>query len=427
MKQIDYFYNITPDLIKYLNVEIPPILNPKTKRPFDPRELLRIFPEGLIKQEAELERDKIPVPKEVLKIYSTYRPTSLKRAYRLEEYLKTPARIYYKVEGETPSGSHKLNTALMQAYFAKQEGIETLTTETGAGQWGTALSIADSFFGIKTKVFMVRISYIQKPFRKTIMKIFGAEVIPSPSDKTKSGKNFLKNKKNYNGSLGMAISEALEVAATNQKVKYALGSVLNSVLMHQTIIGEEAKQQLKKYNDYPDIVIGCVGGGSNFAGISFPFIKEKLRYKKKIKIIAVEPKACPTLTEGEYRYDFGDSAGLTPLLKMHTLGSGFVPEPIHAGGLRYHGVAPLVSILKNKGIIETRAYGQKEVFGAAILFSKTEGIVPAPESAHAIKAAIDEALKAKKGKKEKTILFNLSGFGYFDLKAYEDFLEGKLE
>jgi len=407
-----------------LKVEVPASLHPGTKQPIGPDDLAPLFPMEVIKQEVSQE-ERIAIPEEVLDIYKTFRPSPLIRAKRLEEILDTPAKIYFKYEGITPSGSHKLNTALVQAYYAKKEGVKNISTETGAGQWGSALSIACSYFDIKCKVFMVRASYDQKPYRKTFMKMFGAEVFASPSNQTEAGKTALKKDPNTPGSLGIAISEAVEIAAKDKDTKYALGSVLNHVLMHQTIIGQEAQKQMQKFGDYPDTVIGCVGGGSNFAGLAFPFIKDSFK-GRKIKFLAVEPEACPSLTKGEYKYDFGDTAGQTPLMKMHTLGKDFIPDPIHAGGLRYHGMAPLISLLKDEGVIDAVAYGQKEVFKAAQIFAKAQGIIPAPESAHAIKAAIDEAMKAKKEGKGKVILFNLSGHGYFDMGAYEKFLDGKL-
>ncbi|KKQ36046.1 MAG: Tryptophan synthase beta chain [candidate division WS6 bacterium GW2011_GWA2_37_6] len=421
----EYFYNIIPDIVKYLKVEIPPVLHPVTKQPVTPEDLKPLFPMELIKQEVSAE-ESIEIPDEIQEIYASYRPTPMIRARGLEKALGTPARIYFKYEGTTPSGSHKINTALVQAYYSKKEGVKNIVTETGAGQWGTALSIACNYFDLKCKVYMVRISYEQKPHRKTIMKLFGADIISSPSMSTEAGKGFLKEDPNTSGSLGMAISEAVEVAAKREDTKYALGSVLNHVLLHQTVVGQEAEKQMEKFGDYPDIVIGCVGGGSNFAGFAFPFVKNKLREKRKTEFIAVEPESCPSLTKGKYKYDFGDSAGMTPLVKMHTLGHKFVPDPIHAGGLRYHGMAPLLSLLKDNGVINAVAYGQKEVFEAAKIFAQTEGIVPAPESAHAIKAAIEQALKAKKEGTKKIIAFNLSGHGHFDMQAYEKFLDGKI-
>ena len=409
------FYNIKADLD-----EIPkPPLHPITKEPLKPEDLAPLFPQGFIEEEASVERF-IEIPEEVKKIYSVYRPTPLIYAKYLKEYLDTPAHIFFKYEGVSPTGSHKTNTAIMQAFLAKKEGVKTFTTETGAGQWGSALSYAGQVFGLDIKVFMVRISYRQKPGRRILIENFGGDVVESPSDLTESGKSFLKQDPEHPGSLGIAISEAVEMALSDEKYKYSLGSVLDAVLLHQTVIGLEAQKQFEDLNLKPDIVVGCVGGGSNFGGLSFPFVGEMLREnKERIKFIAVEPKVCPTITKGELKYDNGDSAGLTPLLYMHTLGRDFVPPPIHAGGLRYHGMAPLVSHLVKKGIVEPRAYEQEEVFEAARIFLKTEGILPAPESAHAIKAVIDEALRLKGEKKEKVILFNLSGHGFFDITAYD--------
>jgi tryptophan synthase beta chain len=378
----------------------------------------------LIKQEVSREKE-IPIPEEIMEIYGTYRSTPMIRARNLEKVLDTPAHIYFKYEGVTPSGSHKINTALLQAYYSKKEGVKKIATETGAGQWGTALSIACAFFGLECKVFMVRTSYESKPYRREVMRLFGANVIPSPSPFTACGRQFLEKDPNCPGSLGIAISEAVEVAAQSEDTKYALGSVLNHVLLHQTIVGLEAKKQMEHFGEYPDLVIGCFGGGSNFAGFAFPFMRDVFR-GKKIRFIAAEPEACPKLTRGKYEYDFGDSAGMTPLIKMFTLGHDFVPSPIHAGGLRYHGAAPLVSVLKDKGMIESVACKQVDTFGAAQTFAKAQGIIPAPESAHAIKVSIDEALKAKEEGVAKVIAFNLSGHGHFDMQAYADFLDGKL-
>lgn len=421
------YLNLSYFLKEYLGELPAPPLDPKTRQPIGPQDLARIFPMELIKQEVSLEKE-IPIPDEVRELYKKYRPTPLLRARRLEKALGTLAHIYFKYEGVSPVGSHKLNTALAQAYYNKKEGVKMLTTETGAGQWGSALALACKLFNMKCRVFMVRTSYDQKPYRKTVMHLYGADVYSSPSKETATGRTFLKKDPDTTGSLGMAISEAVEVAASTPNTHYALGSVLNHVLLHQTIIGQEAKKQISKEGEYPDIVIGCCGGGSNLAGISFPFIADKLSGKKKrLRIIAVEPTACPSLTKGEYRYDSGDTAGMTPLMKMYTVGSTYVPSPIHAGGLRYHGDSPLVSFLYYKKLIEAVAYGQKEVFEAAQLFAQTEGIIPAPESAHAINQVIAEALRAKKEGKKKIILFNLSGHGLLDLGAYEDFLEGKMK
>jgi tryptophan synthase beta chain len=416
------WYNITADLPE----QMAPPLHPFTKEPVNGNDLMNLFPMEIIKQEVSGEKY-IEIPDEVLNAYSLSRPSPLIRAYRLEKFLDTPAKIFFKYEGTGTTGSHKSNTSIPQAYYNKQAGIKKLVTETGAGQWGSALSQACSMFGLECKVFMVKVSYTQKPYRKVFMELFGAEVIASPSNITQSGRNVLQADPDSPGSLGIAISEAVEAAVHNEDTNYALGSVLNHVLLHQTIIGEEAKLQMEKAGFYPDVVIGCVGGGSNFAGISFSFLKDKLTGNRKdLEVIAVEPSSCPTLTQGEFRYDFGDEAGLTPLLKMYTLGSKFIPPSIHAGGLRYHGVAPIVSELYNKNYITAEAYKQKEVFEAAVMFARTEGIIPAPESSHAIKSAVEHALKCKESGEGKTILFNLSGHGYLDLSAYESFMQGKL-
>ncbi len=417
-REIDYlpthFYNIKSSLP---TLPKPP-LNPSTKEPLSPDELSIIFPKGFIKHETTIE-EFVEIPEEVIEVYRLYRPTPLIYASGLKRELDTPAEIFYKYEGVGPTGSHKSNTALVQAYLACKEGVKALTTETGAGQWGSALSHAGAIFGVKVKVFMVRASYRQKPGRKIMMEIFGADVIDSPSNVTESGRKFYSQDPSHPGSLGIAISEAIELAVNNPDTKYSLGSVLDSVLMHQTVIGLEAEKQLEEFGVEPDIIVGCVGGGSNFAGLSFPFVRKNLKEGKKIRFIAVEPEACPSITKGDLRYDHGDTAGLTPLLFMHTLGKDFVPPPIHAGGLRYHGMAPLVSHLVEMGIVEARAYSQKEVFESARFFLKTEGILPAPESAHAIKAVIDEAIEARKEGKKKVILFNLSGHGFLDISAYE--------
>lgn len=417
-----HYYNILPDL----PTPLPPPLDPVTRKPLGPETLEAIFPKALIAQEMSGEKE-IEIPEEIRKAYFLYRPSPLIRAERLEKELGTPAKIYYKYEGVSPVGSHKLNTALAQAYYNKKEGIKRLTTETGAGQWGSAISFACNYFGLDCTVYMVKISYEQKPFRKVLMNLFGGQVIASPSDKTQSGKKFLEEDPNGNGSLGMAISEAVEDAATHPDTNYALGSVLNHVLLHQTIIGQEAKKQLALVGDYPDIVIGCHGGGSNFYGLASVFLKDKIEKKNKLRAIAVEPTSCPSLTGGKLDYDFGDTAGLTPLLMMYTLGANFKPSPIHAGGLRYHGAAPIVSHLLKEKLIEARAYDQHSVFDAAALFARNQGIVPAPESAHAIKATIDEALVCKKTGEKKVILFNLSGHGFFDMSAYQDYLAGKMK
>ncbi|MFC1581469.1 TrpB-like pyridoxal phosphate-dependent enzyme [Candidatus Neomarinimicrobiota bacterium] len=415
------WYNILSDL----SGEILPPLHPGTKQPIGPQDLAPLFPMELIKQEVSTDQY-IPIPDEVRDIYRMWRPTPLYRARRLENLLKTPARIYYKYEGVSPAGSHKPNTAVPQAYYNKLEGVARLTTETGAGQWGSALSFACNLFDLECKVYMVRISYQQKPYRKSMIQTWGASVVPSPSEATEYGRQVLATDPDSPGSLGIAISEALEDAVSREDTKYSLGSVLNHVLMHQTIIGEEAIKQMKIANDYPDIVIGCVGGGSNFSGLAFPFLRDKIN-GRELRAIAVEPTACPTLTKGDFEYDFGDSSGMTPLLAMYTLGHKFIPPKIHAGGLRYHGMAPLLSKLVKDGIVEAIAYGQSEVFQAATTFATSEGIIPAPESAHAIKAAIDEAVNLREEGKEKTILFNLSGHGHFDMTAYDSFLNNTLE
>jgi tryptophan synthase beta chain len=365
------------------------------------------------------------IPEEILSFYKMYRPSPLIRAYELEKALDTPARIYYKFEGNNTSGSHKLNSAVAQAYYAKQQGLTGLTTETGAGQWGTALSIACCFVGIECKVYMVRVSYDQKPYRRSFMEVYGAKVLPSPSPETEAGRRILAQEPGSLGNLGIAISEAVEEAAQSPDTSYSLGSVLNHVLLHQTIIGLETKAQMEKIGVYPDVVIGCHGGGSNFAGLVFPFIKDKFQ-GQKVRALAVEPQACPTLTKGPYLYDFGDNVGLTPLLKMYTLGHDFMPPGIHAGGLRYHGAAPLTSKLVKDGYIDAKAYGQVEVFDSVVLFARTEGILPAPETAHAIHAAIEEAKEARESGEKRIILFNLSGHGHFDLYAYESYLANKL-
>jgi len=421
------YLNISYYLKKYLGKLPDPPLHPGTKQPIGPEMLAPIFPMGLIKQEVTLD-EFVDIPEEVRTIYQLYRPAPLFRAHRLEKFLDTPAHIYYKYEGNNATGSHKLNTALAQAYFNKQEGVETLTTETGAGQWGSALAIAGNYFGLKIKVFMVRVSYDHKPYRKHLMNIFGADVVASPSKLTKFGQKTLAADPNTPGSLGIAISEALELAVQDEKTKYSLGSVLNHVLLHQTVIGQEAKQQMTMTGEYPDTIIGCCGGGSNFAGLAFPFMVDKLSgAKKNLRFIGVEPDSCPTMTKGEYKYDFGDTAQMTPLLKMDTLGTNFIPSPIHAGGLRYHGMAPQVSFLHREGLMEAKSYPQTATFKAGVDFAKTEGIIPAPESCHAIKAAIDEALACKQKGESKVILFNLSGHGLLDLQGYDDFLSGKLK
>lgn len=415
------WYNILADL----PCPLPPVLNPATGKPVTPEDLIPIFPLSLIQQEVSTERY-IPIPEEVLKIYKMWRPTPLYRAINLERYLDTPAHIYYKYEGVSPPGSHKPNTAVAQAYFNKLEGVKRLTTETGAGQWGSALAFACNLFGLECKVYMVKISYYQKPYRRSLMETWGTKVVPSPSPDTETGRKILEEDPESLGSLGIAISEAVEDAVKRDDTKYSLGSVLNHVLLHQTIIGEEALLQLEMVDEFPDVVIGCVGGGSNFAGLSFPFLREKFK-GKKIEVIAVEPESCPSLIKGIYTYDFGDTAKTTPLIKMYTLGHNFVPPGIHAGGLRYHGMAPIVSALYHDGYISARAYHQLDIFDSAVIFARTEGIVPAPESAHAIKAVIDEAKDAKERGEKRVILFNLSGHGFFDLSAYDQYFAGKLE
>lgn len=416
------WYNVLPDLPG----QLPPPINPKTGRPVEPKDLLPIFPMGLIQQEVSSDRW-IPIPDEVLKVYRMWRPTPLVRAYELEKYLGTPARIYYKNESVSPAGSHKPNTAVAQAYYNKIEGVKNLTTETGAGQWGSALAFACNIFGLKCKIYMVKISYEQKPFRRSLMHTWGAEVYPSPTNLTNAGRKVLAEDPNSPGSLGIAISEAVEDAATHEDTKYSLGSVLNHVLLHQTIIGLEAKKQLELIGERPDVLIGCVGGGSNFGGFILPFVPDKINGKINTKFLAVEPTACPTLTKGLYLYDYGDTVGLTPFLKMYTLGHKFVPAKIHAGGLRYHGDAPILCYLVYKKLVDAVAYSQKSVFESAVIFAKTEGFLPAPETSHAIKAVIDEALKCKQTKEEKCIVFNFSGHGHFDLSAYDKYFEDKLE
>ncbi len=416
------WYNIQADL----KTPLDPPLNPATKEPIGPEALAPIFPMELIKQEVSQERW-IHIPDEVREIYRTWRPSPLYRATRLEKMLKTPAKIYYKWEGVSPPGSHKPNTAVAQAYYNMKEGVQRLATETGAGQWGSSLSFAAMLFDMKCTVYMVKVSHEQKPYRHIMMAAWGAECIASPSNRTKYGRRVLSKEPNNPGSLGIAISEAIEDAATHDDTKYSLGSVLNHVLLHQTVIGLEAKKQMEIAGDYPDIVYGCVGGGSNFSGLAFPFLADKLTGKKpELRAVGCEPKACPTLTKGIYAYDFGDTAEMTPLLKMYTLGHTYVPPPIHAGGLRYHGDAPLLCKLVKDGFVESVAYHQNEVFKAAHMFAKSEGIIIAPETAHAVKAVIDEALKCKQTKEEKVLLFNNSGHGLLDLAAWDAFLKNKL-
>ena len=416
------WYNIQADLPEPL----PPVLHPGTGKPVTPDDLAPLFPMELIIQEVSTERY-IEIPEEVQAIYHTWRPTILHRAYRLEKLLDTPARIFYKYEGTSQAGSHKPNTAVAQAYYNKKEGIKRMTTETGAGQWGSALSMGCAFFGIELKVYMVGISYYQKPYRRIMMETWGAKCVPSPSPDTKAGRDMLAKDPDCPGSLGLAISEAVEDCVSHDDTHYSLGSVLNHVLLHQTIIGQEAKKQMEMADTYPDIIVGCVGGGSNFAGMYLPFVKDKIEGRKPdLRIINVEPTSCPTLTKGLYAYDFGDVAGLTPLLKMFTLGHDFIPPPVHAGGLRYHGMAPIICHLHKLGLVEARAEHQLGTFEAGITFARTEGIISAPETNHAIRVTIDEALKCKESGESKTILLAHSGHGHVDMAAYEAYLSGKL-
>lgn len=417
-----YWYNILPDLPKPLD----PPLHPGTKKPLTPQDLAPLFPMELIKQEMSQE-PRIAIPEEVMEIYKLYRPSPLIRAHRLEKFLNTPAKIFYKYEGVSPAGSHKPNTAIAQAYYNKKEGIERLSTETGAGQWGSSLAYACKMFDLQCKVYMVRVSYEQKPYRKLMMQTWGAECVSSPSSETEAGKAILKKEPNSPGSLGIAISEAVEDAVKHDNTHYSLGSVLNHVLMHQTVIGLETKEQLKLAEAEPDILIGCVGGGSNFGGLVLPFVKDKLSRRKDLKMIGVEPASCPSITKGAYAYDFGDTAMMAPLCKMYTLGSGFIPPGIHAGGLRYHGMAPIISALANQGIVEARAVHQLGCFKAAVDFARTEGLIVAPETSHAVRVAIDEALSCKESGEAKTIVFNCSGHGNFDMAAYEAYFAGKLK
>ncbi|MFH1009415.1 MAG: TrpB-like pyridoxal phosphate-dependent enzyme [Candidatus Latescibacterota bacterium] len=415
------WYNVMADM----PFELPPVLHPGTGQPIGPADLAPLFPMELIKQEVTTERW-VDIPEEVQDVYKLWRPSPLVRARRWEKVLDTPAKIYYKWEGVSPAGSHKPNTAVAQAYYNKQEGIKRIATETGAGQWGSALSFACNLFGIECKVYMVRISYDQKPYRRILMETWGGQCVPSPSPDTQAGRDMLAKDPNSPGSLGLAISEAVEDAVSRDDTHYALGSVLNHVMLHQTVIGLETKKQLEMAGDYPDILIGCVGGGSNFAGLCTPFVKDKLD-GKPTRFICVEPQSCPTLSRAPYAYDFGDVAGLTPLLKMYTLGHGFIPPPIHAGGLRYHGMAPIVCSLYNHKLLEAVALHQNEVFEGAISFARAEGFVVAPETAHAVKATMDEALKCKESGEAKVIVFNNSGHGHFDLSSYERYLSGSLE
>jgi len=413
------WYNITSDI----TFDIPPLLHPVTKEPtiLPPP----LFPQALIEQDESKERY-IEIPEPVREIYKLWRPTPLYRAYNLERALDTTAHIYFKYEGASPPGSHKPNTAVAQAFYNKAEGVKRLSTETGAGQWGSALAFATQLFDMECKVYMVRISYDQKPYRRSMIQTWGASVTPSPSNETQAGRAILADDPDCLGSLGMAISEAVEVAATHDDTKYALGSVLNHVMLHQTVIGEETMRQMEMADEYPDVVIGCVGGGSNFSGFAFPFMRERLVNGKETRFVAVESAACPSMTKGVYAYDYGDTAHLAPITKMDTLGHTFVPAGVHAGGLRYHGMAPLLSALHREGHVEARAYPQLETFEAAILFARTEGFIPAPETSHAIKAAIDEALDAKEKGEKRVIIFNFSGHGHFDMGAYDAYLAGDL-
>ena len=416
------WYSILPDLPRPL----PPFIDPETKAP-GVGIVPKIYPKAIIAQEVSKDRW-IDIPEEVREVYRLWRPTPLFRATRLEKALKTPAKIYYKYEGVSPPGSHKPNTAVAQAYYNMKEGIERLATETGAGQWGSALAFGCMMFGLKCTIYMVKVSYQQKPYRRVMMEAFGANVYPSPSDQTESGRRILKEDPDNPGSLGIAISEAVEDALTHEDTNYGIGSVFNHVLLHQTVVGLEAKKQLEAVDDYPDVIYGCIGGGSSFSGLFWPFYYDKVSGKaeKDTRFVAVEATACPSVTRGEYTYDHGDTARLTPLVPMHTLGHDFIPPPIHAGGLRYHGIAPTISLLVSEKKVETKAYNQLDVFDAAKLFIRTEGIVPAPEPAHAIKGAIDEALRCRETGEEKVILFLLCGHGHFDMQAYDDYLSGKL-
>ena len=416
------WYNILADMPQ----PMPPPLHPGTKEPISPDAMLALFPEALVRQEMSADRW-IEVPEPVREVYSLWRPTPLLRAIRLERALQTPAHIYYKYEGASPAGSHKVNTSVPQAYFNKQAGTERLATETGAGQWGASLALACGLFGLECNVYMVRVSYQQKPYRRMLMHTWGATVHPSPSDQTEYGRKLLEQDPHCPGSLGIAISEAIEDTAKHPNTKYSLGSVLNHVCLHQTVIGQEAIRQMQLAGEEPTEIYACAGGGSNFAGLAFPFVHLNITKKKAYRIVAVEPSACPSMTEGEFRYDFGDTAETTPLMKMYTLGHQFMPPPIHSGGLRYHGMAPTVSHLLNLGLIEAQAVHQTKVFEAATLFARTEGIVPAPESAHAISAVVDSAIKAREAGIGKVLLFNLSGHGLLDLSAYETYLAGKIQ
>ncbi len=416
------WYNIAADL----PVPLWPPLHPATHQPLGPDDLAPLFPMALIGQEVSAERE-IEIPEPVRDAYRLYRPSPLYRAHRLERALDTPAHIYYKYEGGSPSGSHKPNTAIAQAFYNKEQGVKRLATETGAGQWGSALAFAGAMFGLEVKVYMVRASYDQKPYRRILMETYGAEVVASPSLTTNYGRKVLAENPDSPGSLGIAISEAVEDAATRDDTKYALGSVLNHVLLHQTVIGQEALEQMAMAGESPDVVIGCAGGGSNFAGLAFPFLGRNFREGARHRVIAVEPEAAPSLTRGVYAYDFGDTGKMAPIVKMHTLGSDFVPDPIHAGGLRYHGMSPIVSLLKEHGYIEAQSIHQRASFEAGVAFARAEGILPAPEPTHAIRVAMDEALAAKEAGEARVILFNLCGHGHFDMSAYERYLSGNLE
>ena len=420
------WYNVQADFA----TPLPPVINPGTGKPIGPEDMTPLFPMDIIMQEAAVgpyAAQYIDIPEEVYEIYRLWRPTPLIRARRLERALDTPAHIYFKYEGVSPVGSHKPNTAVPQAYYNKRAGTKRIATETGAGQWGSAVAFSAALFGLEAKVYMVNISYQQKPYRRMLMESYGASIVASPSQDTKAGRKFLAQDPNHSGSLGIAISEALEDTVTTPNTKYSIGSVFNHVLLHQTIIGEEALKQMEKAGEYPDIVVGCIGGGSNFGGIALPFVRGKLKEGKTTRIVAVEPTAAPSLTKGIYTYDFGDTAQMTPLVKMYTLGSAFIPAPIHAGGLRYHAMAPIICKLYNEGVIEAVAVRQNPVFAAAVQFARTEGIIPAPESAHAIRVAIDEAVKAKESGEKKVILFNLSGHGHFDMAGYQMYFAGQLE
>jgi tryptophan synthase beta chain len=418
------WYNILPDMAATGMPPLPP-LHPGTHEPVTPDLLLALFPESLVMQEVSTD-PWVDIPGAVLDVYRLWRPTPLFRARRLEQALQTPAHIYFKYEGTSPVGSHKPNTAVAQAYYNKEAGTKRLTTETGAGQWGSALAMACAFFDLECLVFMVKASYQQKPYRRVLMETFGAEVRPSPTSTTQSGKKVLEGDPESPGSLGIAISEAIEAAVTSENTKYAIGSVANHVLLHQTVLGQEAKKQMELTGEYPDVVIGCVGGGSNYAGLAYPFMQDRLTAGKQTRFVACEPAACPTLTRGEFRYDFGDTGESTPLFPMYTIGHTFVPAPVHAGGLRYHGDAPSLSLLVKHGHMEAKAYTQNPVFEAAIQFARAQGIIPGPEPAHAIRAVIDEAVEARESGQEKVILFNLSGHGHFDMQAYDDYLAGRL-